>query len=196
MHRPIACLLGVSFFCLSAATAVVAQQEEGQKTESASSPLVKELAPLVPYLGDWEIDAKWSSGEALWARNEYRPTMKGRFVEVKTFAKDGDGEPYHRYTTIYGYDAKAEKIMAHGFTYDGSTSQIPVAVESFEGDDQAISSSWKPDPSADAEIRQIVWTKNDGAYGWNVYMRSSPEADYQSVMEGTWKRVPATATAK
>jgi uncharacterized protein YndB with AHSA1/START domain len=146
----------------------------------------KPLGALAPFIGDWEIESAWADGTALWARNEYRVSMNGAFVEATTWAKDGDGEPYPRYRTVYSWDG--DSIVATGFTFDGTVSTVDMGVP---GDGSPLLvAEWGEYP---ARIRQWVDAPVDGAYRWRVWMLPSDDAEPVAMMDGMWKRAGAAA---
>lgn len=54
------------------------------------------LAKLQPWVGNWEVNTEWEGGRKLWARNEYKIGLGGRFLIADTYTKDSDGKVYHR----------------------------------------------------------------------------------------------------
>lgn len=149
----------------------------------------KPLEPLMPFIGAWEIEARWSFGQDLWSRNEYRVLMNGSFVEAITWAKDGEGTPYARYLTVYAWDPEQNAIVGHGFTNDGSASAL--AMRPIREDDRliALGAEW---PTSDAEdasvIRQQVSIPDGDDYRWQVWM-IQPDGTTTQMMDGVWKRV-------
>ncbi len=144
-----------------------------------------EIAKLQPYIGNWEINSKWANGQALWARNEYRIGMSGKFVEANTYAKDGDGKPYHRYKTIFTYDEAKKKFVSYGFTSEGKVQVVENNVEIVDGK-IALTSSWA---MGESEVKQTVKLVSDEEYTWNVWTRPKDgDAEWKPAMEGTWKR--------
>lgn len=150
----------------------------------------KPLEMLSPYIGNWEINDRWSSGETLWARNEYRVLMDGAFVEATTWAKDGDRPPYARYRTIFAWDPEAKALVSHGFTMDGTTETQQMSVMT-DGGSTAIRAEWSMSDAEDAaRIRQHVHMPQDGAYRWQVWMLPASGDEPVEMIDGHWKRVP------
>lgn len=150
----------------------------------------KPLEMFSPYIGNWEINDRWSTGETLWARNEYRVLMNGAFVEATTWAKDGDRPPYARYRTIFAWDPEAKSLVSHGFTMDGTAETHRMEMLDADGS-TAISAEW---PMSDAEnapsIRQHVHMPKDGSYRWQVWMVPAGGGDPAVMIDGEWIRVP------
>lgn len=162
-----------------------------QQTKTASSDSSKELNEhlkcFAPYIGTWEIDTEWASGGKLWARNKYEIGLGGNFVMARTWAKDGDGEPYERYLTIFSWDKAKKRVVSHGFTFDGSVQQVDMEVES-SGGKEIIRSQWQPNPAADMVIKQEVSLIDKNQYGWKVWSRANESAEFQPMMDGVWKK--------
>lgn len=173
--------LAVLFFSMAALLATAFE------SPAAPEKLVDgEIAKLQPWIGNWEINSKWASGQALWARNEYRVGLGGKFVEADTYAKDGDGEPYHRYKTIFTFDESKKKFVSYGFTSDGKVQVVENKLEQVDGK-VALTSSWA---MGETEVKQTVKILNNDEYAWNVWMRPvEGDAEWAQSMEGTWKRV-------
>src|ERR1700687_1194632 len=66
----------------------------------------KKLAPLDRMLGEWEINARWTSGEELHARNVIDWGISKKFITAKTFVKNPDGTEYQRYDAVFGSHPK------------------------------------------------------------------------------------------
>lgn len=177
-------------FCLcvfiTCASLGIAQQTETPGSDS-SKELNENLKCFAPYLGTWVIDSEWSSGGKLWAKNKYEIGLGGNFVMARTWAKDGDGEPYERYLTIFAWDNAKNKVVSHGFTFDGSVKQVVMEVESSDGK-EIIRSQWQPDPAQDMVIKQEVSLIDEDQYGWKVWSRANESADFQPMMDGVWKK--------
>ena len=150
--------------------------------QGAVEDLRSELNVFNAFIGTWEIDGAWKSGEKIWARSEYQVGMRGNFVEAKTFAKDGDGEPYQRYMTIWRWDQEQQKVISHGFTYDGSYTELETEVSMVDGK-ETIESKWD---SNGVTIRQVVQKQDANSYSWQVFTIND---DVESqVMDGVWNR--------
>lgn len=144
------------------------------------------MAKLAPILGTWEIDAEWANGSSLWARNEYKVGLGGKFVEAKTYAKNNSGVAYQRYLTVFGYDESSKEYTSWGFTYDGTEKTVPISVEEKEGK-MTLTSEWSQDEST--RIRQsVAIADGDNHYEWKVWQKSESE-DWIEIMNGKWKRV-------
>ncbi|HMQ16771.1 MAG TPA: hypothetical protein PKC49_12435 [Phycisphaerae bacterium] len=173
--------------------AILALGLGGQRGPDSPGPRPTELQgpieKLSPFLGTWEIEATWSSGEKLWARNEYRVGVGGRFLEATTFARDGDGKVYERYLTIFCYDAAKKAFVSHGFTFDGTAKVTPVDVGE-EAGRPIVSLQWKiGEGDAAPEFRQRVAFVDGDSYRWQVWTRSGGAEDWSPMMDGVWKRV-------
>jgi len=165
-----ACLLLTMSLSGLAVAEPEASSDESSVKELAEGPMKK----MQPFIGTWEINDAWSNGEALWARNEYKVGLGGRFVEATTYAKDGDGEPYERYRTIFSHDAESGEYRSYGFTYDGTATVVTNTIADVDGQ-TSITSEWEQGP---AEIRQTVTTIDADNYRWQVWMRGADSDDW------------------
>lgn len=152
-----------------------------------------ELAPLGYYLGDWTIEATWSWGTTLAARNEYRVGIGGVCVEVVTVASDAGGPPYERYHSFYTPVRSDGMYQATGFTNVGGVSTIPYTFEVRDGLPTIRTDSTNPDGS---RLRQEIDPLNENEAAWRVWMTPPGSDQERQVMDGVWKRVreqgPAT----
>ena len=162
-----------------------------QETKTAKSSPGKELNEnlkcFAPYIGTWVIDTEWANGEKLWAKNQYEVGLGGNFVVAKTWAKDGDGEPYERYLTIFAWDKKKNTVVSHGFVFDGSVQKVDMEVAT-SNDKELIRSQWQPNPSGEMTIKQEFSVIDENHFGWKVWSRANDSADFQPMMDGVWKR--------
>ena len=175
-------------------TNVLAQEEHSHNDAThpanhghASIDLSENLKDFAPYLGVWEVEAQWASGQTLWAKNHYRVGVGGKFVEAATWAKDRDGEVYQRYLTIFGVDSETHEIMSHGFASDGKVTQVKMEIEKPENGHSIIRSQWQPTPDNDMMIKQEVQILDENRYRWQVW--SGQDENWTSIMEGVWQRV-------
>ena len=174
--------------CFAVNCVLVGNAQETEAVKSASDPeLSDNLQCFAPYIGTWVIDNQWANGEKLWAKNKYEVGLGGNFVITRTWAKDGDGEPYERYSTIFAWDKKKNTVVSHGFVFDGTVQHVDVEVEKSNGQ-ELIRSQWQPDPSSDMTIKQEVSIIDENQYGWKVWSRADDSAEFQPMMDGVWKR--------
>lgn len=164
----------------------ISQQAKTSNTKAAAE-LNENLKCFAPFLGTWVIDTEWSNGGKLWAKNKYEIGLGGNFVMARTWAKDGDGEPYERYLTIFAWDKGKNRVVSHGFTFDGSVQQVDMEVESSDGK-EVIRSQFQPNPVEDMVIKQEVSLIDENQYDWKVWSRASESAEFQPMMDGVWKR--------
>lgn len=156
--------------------------------------LAPALAALAGFVGEWSIDATWSWGERLRARNVYRPVLGGAWLACDTWARDGDGDAYQRYVTWFGRPATANgpgDWTCVGFTYDGTVSQVGVEVAGGDGDAPAeVRSTIGP-------IRQRVALAVDGrSYRWRVTGPAPDDPEERmTMMDDVWRRVNAGGRA-
>ena len=159
-----------------------AQELPEERTKFVEGPMQK----LTPILGTWEIDDQWESGSPLWARNEYKVGVGGRFLEAKTYSKNPAGKIYQRYFTVFGYNDDENEYMSWGFTYDGTEKTVPLQITEVDGKVE-MTSEWAQGPSS--RIKQTVTIKPESDhYVWKVWSQDEG-SDWAEIMNGKWKRV-------
>ncbi len=163
----------------------------GMRSTDAGLLKSKPLAMFAPYIGEWEVNSEWGSGQALWARNEYRVLMGGAYVDAKTWAKDGDGEPYLRYYTVFTWDTEKKQIVSHGFQGDGVASVHEMG-RAGEGADAGLVAEWGEYPQ---RIRQQVDMPKANRYRWRVWAIPAEGADPMPMIDGQWERVMSDSDA-
>ena len=169
---------------LMATIGCAAAMPAGIRSADASLLEGTPLGMLAPYIGDWEVSGAWADGTALWARNEYRVLMGGAYVDVLTWAKDGAGDPYLRYYTVFAWDEAAGGLVSHGFQTDGVASTNPMS----RADDGAVLAEWGAYP---ARIRQRVGPVEGDAYPWRVWMIAGEGAEPSMMIDAEWVRQEA-----
>ena len=161
-------------------------ENEAMKPAAEKRKLKKELQAFEPFVGSWTIDAKWSGGSELWARNEYSVGMNGNFVEAKTFTKNEHGKEYQRYFTIWRHNAENKKVESYGFTFDGSVTNAISDMDTSDAEHPVIRSKWR---TADSKsyIKQEVRLIDAKSYGWKVWSSEDGE-EWTQIMDGVWKK--------
>lgn len=143
------------------------------------------LGALAGYLGDWEVATQWADGTPLWARNEFRVGLGGKFIEARSFTKDENDEIYERYYTIFAIDPESGTFTSYGYTYDGTVT----IVEGIEVDNADGSGTMTTEWSAGADaIRQTVSVTSDESYNWKVWSKGAEE-DWALIMDADYQRV-------
>jgi hypothetical protein len=146
--------------------------------------LREELKAFEPFVGTWVIDGNWKDGRPIWAKNVYTVGMDGNFVMAKTFVREGGQKEYQRYLTIWRWDKDAEKVVAHGFTHDGTYSETESMIDLSDEGKPSVSSvtSTKGSPVA---IQQTVKLIDENSYSWKVSTSATKDA---VIMDGVWKK--------
>ncbi len=172
--------------CVAMVVASVGWVRADLPRPSRPEKLQGELGRLSYFLGTWEINGAWSSGQKLHARNEFRIGLGGRFMEITTSVRDGDGPVYERYRTIYQHTP--DGFVGHGFVFDGTAKSVPVEV------------TFEPTLKMRTELTENGTTVrndairiDDDSYAWKVWVRGADDAEWVSVMDGVWKRVKEAA---
>lgn len=164
-------------------TAAAAQSPAIQAPE-----LSPDLEPLKIFVGKWEINAKWTSGSKLWARNTYRVGLGGKFIEASTFAKDGEGEVYERYRTVFFWDKVKKTFVTHGYSFDGTVSIVNLKSEKTDDGRTIVESQWNP-AGGSMTVKQRLEAIDNDSYSWKVWGREGGDGEWNPMMDGVWKRV-------
>ena len=159
----------------------------GEGSGQELPPAFAALRPLVGYA--WEIEATWSNGNALKARNEYRVGLNGNFVTADTFVSDAGGPEYQRYHSVFArHPSRAGVLQIHGFTYDGSVDVADMEIIDDGGAFPLMRVSGErklPDGSL-VSLRQEIRMTSATAFTWKVWL-VSPEGESQ-LMDGVYRR--------
>lgn len=178
----LALVLALPTFAEDATSTAPVPKVRTQPSTFAGTPLER-LAPLV---GTWEIEGQWADGNSIWSRNEFSVGLGGKFLFARTWTKNEAGEVYERYQTHFGYDQANDQIKSWGFTYDGSVSEVDHYEVEVKDGKPHLTSYWGAETE---QIKQTIILDSDSAYRWLVWFRNSDTAEWQQMMDGTWKRV-------
>lgn len=175
--------LALGFWGVLPATARATEEPSAKAGDEKRTELHPSMAAWQPYLGAWEVDATWTSGAKLWSRAEYRPAVAGRFVEIKTWVRDGDGPVYLRYHSMVGPGDEEGDFRAHNFTFDGRHQTVDYQT----ADDGALTTEWE---MGEATVRERLELKkvSEGAR-WQVWMGQPGGAKWAPLMDARWRRV-------
>ena len=151
------------------------------------APSLSALRPLVGYA--WEVDATWSNGNPLRARNEYRVGLNGNFVTADTFVSDGAGGEYQRYHSIFArHPSEAGTLQIHGFTYDGSVDIADMKIIDDGGAHplMRVTGERKMPDGTPVSLRQEMRFTSDTTFTWQVWS-VTPDGETQ-LMDGVYTR--------
>jgi uncharacterized protein YndB with AHSA1/START domain len=154
----------------------------------ASAGLQGRLAELEPLLGTWEVETTWASGQKLWSRAEYVEGIGGRTIQATVFVKDGDGEPYQRYFTVFAFDTQRDQLVAHFFNHDGSYLTMD-----FDLDGRTLSTEWSEEGTAFRDRSELV---EDGVLHWTVEMKPADASEFTTIMDALWHRQSESKMSK
>ena len=158
--------------------------------DDAAPPTDGPLAALVPFVGgEWVIDGKWTSGEALKAREVFTWGLGNKFVEVRTWVSrlDGSGE-YERYRGVFA--VKDGKLVSYNFAYDGGNTLDDVSVE---GNVLKIRRA-VTNVDVPTVIHQEIERAGNDKFKWRVWLERDGKKD--QIMDGEWIRRKASTAAE
>jgi hypothetical protein len=172
LHGATARLLLIAFTLLSADRLCAADEP--------ASP--DKLAPLAPFAGEWQIDAKWSDGRPLHARNLYTWGLGKKIMTSKTFVT-ADGKEYQRYEGILAWHPDKKSLFHISFTYDGSLSQSIVEMPSKD----TLHIGFVPfEAGKPSQVRQVIRFLDNDHFNWVVSLKDGD--GWKQIMDGTWVR--------
>jgi hypothetical protein len=150
--------------------------------EPATGAEENKLAALERFLGEWEINGRWTTGEELHARNVMDWGIAKKFITAKTFVKNGNTE-YQRYDGIMGWHPRKKSLYQITFAYDGDIRET--VIESADKD--TLYFGWKPFTEGEpSPVRQTIKFTDKDSYVWTVELKQGEE--WKKLIEGTWTR--------
>jgi hypothetical protein len=140
------------------------------------------LKPLVRFIGEWEVDGKWASGEKLQARGIYQWGLGNKIMTAKTFVRDGDKE-YQRYEGVFAWHPQKKSLYEISFAFDGAITEV--LIESKDKDTLHI--GWVPfTPESPSPVRQVIKFLDADHFQWIVSIREGE--NWKQLIDATWKR--------
>jgi hypothetical protein len=140
------------------------------------------LAPLERFVGEWEVEGKWSSGESLHARSVYEWGLAKKIMTAKTFVRDGDKE-YQRYEGVLAWHPEKKSLFEISFAFDGAISEYLIEAN----DADTLNFGWTPfNADKPANVRQVIKFLDKNHFLWTVSLKQGE--DWQQIMEATWKK--------
>jgi hypothetical protein len=150
---------------------------------AADAPAEDRLAPLARFIGEWEVDGKWSDGSALHARAVYTWGVNKKILVGKTFVKDPAKGEYQRYEGILAWHPKKKSLYEVSFAYNGDISEVLID----QADKDTLHLGYRPyNEGEPANVRQILHFTGDDAFVWTVSVKS--DAGWNQLIEATWHR--------
>lgn len=167
------CLCPTVTMAQMAATSVAPVQQ------ASGSTLKGELAAFEPFLGVWEIQANWSTGEPLHAISSYTPTLDGAAVELRTWVKKPDGTYNERYHSVLRHE-EGRGLVTRDLIYDGTLRESTYAMEG-----KTLRTQWTQDG---VTIDDAITLENDNALNWQVGMDQDGSGEFKVIMNAQWER--------
>jgi hypothetical protein len=167
------CLCPVVTMAQSAATSVAPVQQ------ASGSTLKGELTAFEPFLGVWEIQANWSTGEPLHAISSYTPTLDGAAVELRTWVKNPDGTYFERYHSVLRHE-EGRGLVTRDLIYDGTLRE---STDEMEG--QTLRTRWTQNG---VTIIDTITLESDNTLNWQVGMDQDGSGSFEVIMNANWER--------
>ena len=82
------------------------------------------MAPLARFVGEWQVEGRWSSGEPLKARSVYEWGLGKKILVAKTYVIDKDNKEYQRYEAIFAWHPEKESLYEITFDHAGNISEV------------------------------------------------------------------------
>jgi hypothetical protein len=80
---------------------------EDEKAKPVKKP--DPMALLAPFVGEWQVEGTWSSGDKLRARGVYQWGLGKKILHARTFVMNGDKE-YQRYESIMAWHPEKKSL--------------------------------------------------------------------------------------
>jgi hypothetical protein len=141
-----------------------------------------QLAPLGRFVGEWEVDGKWSDGSPLHARMMCSWSLGKKVLTTRTFVRNGDKE-YQRYEGIMAWHPEKKSLFQISFAYDGSLTEVLMEPK---GKD-TLHVGWTPfAPGKPSKVRQVLRFLDNDRFQWVVSIQEGD--NWKQIMDATWKR--------
>lgn len=151
-------------------------------SDSSKEP-AGDVAALERFVGTWEVDGKWSSGEPLHARGVYEWGLGKKIMTAKTFVKDADRE-YQRYESIMAWNPEKKSLYEITFAYDGSITEVLIDCK---GPDTFQIGFTPFNPAKPGRVRQVLRFLDNDRFQWTVTLNEGDK--WNQLIDATWKRV-------
>jgi hypothetical protein len=140
------------------------------------------MAPLGRFVGEWEVDGKWSDGNPLHARGVYAWGLGKKILTAKTFVRDGTKE-YQRYEGVMAWHPEKKSLFQISFAFDGSLTET--LIESKDKDTLHI--GWTPFAAGKpSKVRQVIRFLDNDRFQWVVSIQEGDS--WKQLIDATWKR--------
>jgi hypothetical protein len=141
------------------------------------------LAPLTRFVGEWEVEGKWSDGTPLHARSVYTLGLNNKILTGRTFVTDPKKGEYQRYEGVMAWHPKKKSLFEISFAFNGEISEVLYDVV----DKDTLHIGYRPFNEGDAQrVRQIIHFTGDDAFVWTVLLKQGD--DWSKLIEATWHR--------
>jgi hypothetical protein len=150
--------------------------------EDNSAPAEDRLVPLERFVGEWVVDAKWSSGESLHARSVYQWGLGKKILKAQTFVGEGDKE-YQRYEGVMAWHPDKKCLYEISFAFDGALSEYLIEAE---GKDTFHIGRVPVNPDKPGKVRQVLKFLDKDHFQWVVSVKDGE--DWKQLIDATWKR--------
>jgi hypothetical protein len=168
---------------LLALTPILTIQHGARADDTPAAPAEDHLAPVARFIGEWEVDAKWSDGSPLRARTVYTWGVNKKIIVGKTFVKDPAKGEYQRYEGIIAWQPKKKSLFEISFAYNGEISEV---LYDFV-DKDTIHVGYRPFHDGDpVNVRQVLHFAGNDAFEWTVMLKMGD--DWTKIIEATWHR--------
>jgi hypothetical protein len=152
-------------------------------SRAADAPADDHLAPLARFVGEWEVEGKWSDGSPLHARATYEWGLNKKILVAKTFVKDPGKSEYQRYEGILAWNPRKKSLYEVSFAHNGEMTEV--LIDPVNKDTLHI--GYQPFHEGEPQnVRQILHFAGDDAFVWTVSLKMGN--DWTRLIEATWKR--------
>src|SRR5262245_43869932 len=162
-------------FLAAGGSASAAEQETPPPEENR-------LLALERFIGEWTIEANWSSGQPLRARAVYEWGLGKKIIKARLYVGEGEKE-YQRYESVLAWHPQKRTLFEISFAFDGAITEQridPVDADTFR-------LGWSPFGEGEApRVRQTLAFRGRDAHDWEAQVKSGEE--WKTQIRGTWNR--------
>ncbi len=151
------------------------------------------LAPLRPFLGGWEASLNRPDRSRSWVRNEVRPVLSGRVIELRGWELADDR--YQQSSTLLYRHPETGEVGSITLLENGSV--IPVSV-TFSGEpgQELIERLIPGGAFGGRQLRQRIQSLSADSFRLELSVRVADGDAWQQLQESTWYRQEPAASVR
>jgi len=162
-------------FALGVVLTVVTSIVWAQPTDS----LKGELAAFEPFLGVWELNSNWDSGEGLYAIGHYQSVLGGAAVELRAWVRNPDGTFYERYRSVLRHE-QGKGLVSYDLIHDGT-----LRLSEYVMDGQTLRTEWS---NTGNRVKDALTVDGPNVLRWEVQTAPANSDIFTTAINAQWQR--------